>query len=324
MVLSCKKMFIEIPGNDPEAIFEELWSTFNKEYAPFEERNVDWDEVYETYRPQVRSTTTDDELFAILSQMLAVLDDGHVSLTAPDRDIVFSNKIRNELIDDSLFNIPVVKTYLDKDFKEGEEGSFIYGKIKNENLAYIFFEHVGENFFKLNDFLNEYSNVDGYIVDLRHNEGGDFTYCFSEIGRLVNQPYKVFSSKTKTGPGRNDFTAWYDWYIHPKGEYVNKKIVVLTDRYTISAGERAVMAFITLPNVTVVGDTTNGAHGTMIGRELANGWFYSIVTQKVKLFDGISYEGIGITPDIYCKNVVSEIAGGIDKTLQLSIDLLNE
>lgn len=84
------------------------------------------------------------------------------------------------------------------------------------------------------------------------------------------------------------------------------------------------MAFKTLPNVTVVGDTTNGAHGTMIGRELANGWFYSIVIQKVKLYDGISYEGIGIAPDVYSKNVITEITDGIDKTLQLSIEILNE
>lgn len=323
-VLSCEKMFIGTPGNDPEAIFEELWSTFNEEYAPFEERNVDWERVYEEFRPLVSQNSTSDELFSILSRMLAVLDDGHVSLTAPDRDIVFSNKIRNELIDDSLFSIPVVKSYLEQGFIEDDESSYIYGKIKDEDLAYIYFEHVGENFFKLNDFLNEYSDVNGYVIDLRHNEGGDFTYCFSEIGRLINQSYYVFSSKTKNGPERNDYTEWNDWYIHPKGAYVNKRIVVLADRYTISAGERAVMAFKTLPNVTVVGDTTNGAHGTMIGRELANGWFYSIVIQKVKLYDGISYEGIGIAPDVYSKNVITEITDGIDKTLQLSIEILNE
>jgi len=98
---------------------------------------------------------------------------------------------------------------------------------------------------------------------------------------------------------------------------------VLIDRYTISAGERTVMAFKTLPNVTLMGDTTNGAHGTMIGRELSNGWFYSLVTQKVELFDGNSYEGIGLAPDIYRKNSLSEITNGIDETLQSAIDELN-
>jgi C-terminal processing protease CtpA/Prc len=255
--------------------------------------------------------------------MLATLDDGHVSLTAPNRDIFFSNRIRNELIDDELFRISVVKTYLEPGYKEGEQNSYIYGKLKNENIAYLFFDYVGENFFKLKDFLYDYNNVNSFIIDLRHNKGGDFTYCFSEIGRLTNQSNYVFRSKTKNGPGPNDYTEWHEWYIHPKGEYINKQIIVLIDRYTISAGERAVMAFKTLPNVTLVGDTTNGAHGTMIGRELSNNWFYSLVPQKVELFDGNSYEGIGLAPDIYSKNLLSEITAGIDETLQKAIDELN-
>ena len=147
-------------------------------------------------------------------------------------------------------------------------------------MAYIYFDYVAENFFKLNDFLNEYDNVSGYIINMRHNQGGDFTYCFSEIGKLTDQTRYVFRSKTKNGEGINEYTDWHAWYIQPKGEYINEPIVVLTDRYTISAGERSVMAFKTLPNVTTMGDTTNGAHGTMIGRELANGWFYSSCHKK--------------------------------------------
>jgi carboxyl-terminal processing protease len=319
-IMGCEKMFIELPANNPEVIFENLWTTFNEEYAPFEERHVDWVAEYNTFRPMVKSTTTEAELFTILSQMLGKLDDGHVSLTAPGRDVFYANKIRNELIDDELFSIPVLKTYLAPGYKDGEEHSYIYGKIKNQNVAYIYFDYVAENFFKLKDFLNEYSDVNGFIIDMRHNQGGDFTYCFSEIGRLTDQSHNVFRSKTKNGKGPNDYTDWYDWSIQPKGAYIDKPIIVLIDRYTISAGERTVMAFNTLPNVTLMGDTTNGAHGTMIGRELANGWFYSLVPQKTELFDGKSYEGIGIAPDIYSKNLLTEITAGIDKTLQAAID----
>lgn len=321
-LFGCKKMFVEPPGKDPEAIFDNLWNTFKEEYAPFEERHVDWDVQYSNFRPMVHANTTDDELFSIMSQLLATLDDGHVSLTAPNRDIFYSNKIREEQIDNDLFSIPVIKTYLDAGFKEGDEHSYIYGKIKNENVAYIYFDYVADNFYKLNDFLNAYPNVNGYVIDMRHNQGGDFTFCFSEVGRLTDQQRYVFQSKTKIGKGVNDYSGWHKWYIEPKGAYVNKPIVVLTDRYTISAGERSVMAFKTLPNVTVIGDTTSGAHGTMIGRELANGWFYSLVPQKVELYDGKSYEGIGLIPDVYSKNTLPQITSGIDETLQLAVDEL--
>lgn len=322
LLTGCDSMFTEPPANDPESIFENLWTTFNEEYAPFEERNVNWQEVYRKYRPKVNSNTTDGELFKILSAMLEILNDGHVSLTAPNRDIFYSNKIKRDLVDNGLFNVSVLKSYLEHGYKEGAENSFIYGKIKNENLAYIYFDHVGQNFFKLSDFLNDYPDVLGYIIDLRHNQGGDFTYCLSEMGRLTDQKRLVFKSKTKNGKGEQDYDAWYEWYIYPKDNYVNKPIVVLTDRYTLSAGERTVMVLRSLPNVQILGDTTNGAHGTMIGRELANGWFYSLVPQKVKLSDNKSYEGVGLAPDIYIKNKQSGINMGIDDTLERAVEIL--
>src|SRR5687767_9452786 len=67
---------------DPEKNFEEFWVTFNNRYPFFEVRSVDWKKQYETYRGGVTSETSDDELFDIFCQMLAPLNDGHVSLVA--------------------------------------------------------------------------------------------------------------------------------------------------------------------------------------------------------------------------------------------------
>ena len=278
--ISCERSFIIEPADDPEALFVSLWSAFNEEYAPFEERGIDWDEQYAIFRPLVGPATSEDELFDIMGRMLATLDDGHVSLTAPGRDVYFSNRIRREQTDDQLFSLDVVReNYLDPGYQTDELSTYIYGRIRNSDVGYIFFDYVGENLNQIHTFLEEYAGVEGYIIDFRHNKGGDFTYCYSVMGRL-------------------------------------------TDRHTISAGERSVMAFMTLPNATLLGDTTNGAHGTMIGRELANGWFYSLVPQKVVLFDGKSYEGIGLIPDHYYKNRISDIQAGIDSTLITAVSLI--
>jgi carboxyl-terminal processing protease len=323
MTQSCDSVFEAEPENNPEAIFENFWKTFDEEYAVFEERGVDWDDQYVAFRPEVSASTTDDELFAILAQMVLPLDDGHVSVTAPGREIFFANKVRRQKIDDELFNLDIImQNYLEPGFEIGEDTSYVYGKIKGENVGYIFFKYVGDNFFVLDDFLDSYSEVNGYIIDLRHNDGGDFTYCFSEMGRLVDQERFAFRSRTKNGKGDEDFTEPYDWYVKPEGDYVDKPIVVLTDKYTISAGERAVMGFRVLPNVTVVGDTTNGAHSTMIGRELANGWFYSLATQKVHLEDSLSYEGIGLIPDVRLVNTIDEVNAGTDRVLGYAVDQL--
>ncbi len=314
---ACEEMaFEKEPESNAEALFEYLWHDFDQHYAPFEERGVDWEALYEQYRPMVNHTMSEEELYEVMTHMLAHLDDGHVKLSAPNKSVFNANAILNEYRGDQLFDLDMIKSnYLKGNFQEGTEESYVYGLLE-DNIIYLHLPWIAENFAVIHEVIDTYPEAKGLILDLRHNEGGDFTYCFSEMGRFTQEKRLIFTSQTKNGPGEQDYTAWYDWYITPAGQYYDKKMVVLTDRYTISAGERSVMAFMTLPNAVILGDTTCGAHSTMIGRELANGWHYSLATQKVKLFDGQSYEGIGLMPDIHCVNTQEEVEAGIDKTLE--------
>ena len=38
---------------EPEKNFEHLWKTFDRNYAIFEAKKVDWQAIYKVYRPQV-------------------------------------------------------------------------------------------------------------------------------------------------------------------------------------------------------------------------------------------------------------------------------
>jgi hypothetical protein len=51
ILTGCEKMFQAQPDDTPIAIFENLWTTFNEEYAPFEERKIDWNAEYSEFRP---------------------------------------------------------------------------------------------------------------------------------------------------------------------------------------------------------------------------------------------------------------------------------
>ena len=319
-LVGCQKVVFEPePKNNPEALFEDLWTTFKTDYAPFEERGVNWDEQYQIFRHQVNSSTSDEELKNIIKLLLRTLNDGHVSFTTPNDNIFYSNITIDQRIDDELFDIDLVKSkYMQGDFRENGFGLNTYGWIGD--IGYWHIEAIGENMLEFDDILNHFESATGLIVDLRHNKGGDFTFALSEFGRFTDKEHFVFRSKTKNGKGPDDYTEWYDWSISPAGEYYDKPIVLITDRYTVSAGERTAMAFKTLSNVTHIGDTTNGAIATKIAKELANGWFYTIVTQKTEFADGISYEGIGLIPDISIKNTIGEINSEQDKTLEKAID----
>lgn len=322
---SCDKAFITEPRQDPVSIFDDLWSTFKEDYALFEERGIDWDEHYAALSPAVHQNLPEDALFDYCTRLLDTLDDGHVTLIAPERNVFFSNKIRQNLIDNDLFDLDLIKeNYLEKEYYTNPSQSYVYGKMQTGNIAYIFLDHIGENLAIFSDFLDQFKDTDGLIIDLRHNKGGDFTYAFQAMGRLTDQTRFVFKSKTKNGKGLQDYTNWHSWYLKPSGTYFDKPIAVLTDRYTISAGERTVMALKTLPNVTVIGEPTNGAQGTVIGRELANGWYYTLVLQKTEFSDGKSYEGVGLSPDIPLKNTRLQIKAGRDEVLERSLNYLKE
>ena len=58
------------------------------------------------------------------------------------------------------------------------------------------------------------------------------------------------------------------------------------------------MAAHLLKNVTIIGDTTQGAFSSRLDRQLANGWQYSMSFLRATDAHHICHEGIGLIPDI--------------------------
>ena len=68
-----------------------LWETFRTDYAYFDEKRTDWDQVREIYRPEVRSISTKSEFVALMEAVLEELYDDHIHLnthTASSPNIV--------------------------------------------------------------------------------------------------------------------------------------------------------------------------------------------------------------------------------------------
>jgi carboxyl-terminal processing protease len=322
LVVGCDRLFLPQPAADPVAIFEHVWRTFDEESANLEERRVDWQALYARYRPTVTPHTTDPELFGVLAEMLGHIDDSHVSLTAPHLPYFNANRYYRENVDRDLFDLDLIlEHYLEPGYRKGR--NYAYGRIAGQDVAYV---HLGmvnaETMARLPEMLDRHPDVAGYVVDLRHNGGGNHTFAFDAMGRFTDRSRYVFRSKTKNGPRRDDYTPWTEWHLKPSGRYVGKPIVVLTDRFTPSAAERMVMAFHKLPNATVVGDTTSGTFGTKISRELANGWYFALSVQKVEMFDGTSYEGIGLAPHVAVRNDRDEMKAGVDRVLETALEVV--
>lgn len=317
-------LFEEVPPNDPEGNFESLWTTFNERYAVFEQRQVDWGQLYDQYRPQVSINTSDEQLFNTITDMLSHLDDAHVSLMAENRAFWKGHKEFREQTHNLLFDFGLIwENYLDQ--RVNIHNQYFYGSLAGD-IGYLWINHLGgdEPGF-VDEMIAQMSNKKGMIIDLRHNAGGDFTNGEVIVSRFAGQRTLAFSAEPKSGPGPGDYGPRTDYFIEAKGPaQFDKPVIVLTNRYTLSAGESVLLFLRVLPNVTVLGERTAGAMGERLEKEMPNGWVYSITGQLITAADGQSYEGPGIPPNIYAINTFEGMAEGKDEVLDMATDLLNE
>jgi len=99
-------------------------------------------------------------------------------------------------------------------------------------------------------------------------------------------------------------------------------VVVLTSRATATSAEIFVMAMQSLPQVTIVGDTTGGGIGAPVYRELPNGWTYRLSTRYYADAQQRIMEGIGIFPDVPLLTTEADSSNGIDRILEKGIDII--
>ncbi|EPE0461774.1 S41 family peptidase [Pseudomonas aeruginosa] len=66
--------------NSPSQVFEYFWHTFHDYYAFFTLRNLNWQQQYQRYAPQIHDGMSDEALFAVLAEMVDPLQDAHISL----------------------------------------------------------------------------------------------------------------------------------------------------------------------------------------------------------------------------------------------------
>ncbi len=153
VISSCNDLMIgEEPQNTPVENFEVLWKEFDRMYALFEVKNIDWNQIYQEYMLKVNDNLSSDELFDVVSEMLADLNDGHVWMVKPDPG--FRRFDSGPVYPEGGFDLELVRAKLLEELLIGnsQEPDIIYGKFEGE-IGYIYFENLGLNPGFYNDAL---------------------------------------------------------------------------------------------------------------------------------------------------------------------------
>lgn len=305
---------------DPLRNFDHLWTTFDEQYAFFATRNVDWNALRAEFRPKAVAAKSPEQLFEILSAMLARLKDAHVSLTAGDTTfkaersaepttpgpdgLIATRKGLQRALKDYVAGpgTPLLKPakpiarnrvwYGELKGKIGYVVVFAMGGFEDDDVTMQDNAASGRKVFQ--EIAHAFKDMRGVIVDLRTNQGGYDTVSLELAGLFAARSGTAFTKRAHRAA-----TPAYAVSLSPTAPLrLTKPVAVLVSEHTVSAGETATVAFRTLPNATLIGQPTQGALSDVLEKKLPNGWTFTLSNEVFAMAEGTIPEGPGVAPHI--------------------------
>mgnify|MGYP000524817791 CR=1 FL=1 len=362
-------------GRNPQQTFEIFYQAFNDYYFDFTTKNVDWDAIYAEKIVLINDDITDQELGAIMGDMVAPLKDIHIKVGFEEQEnyntginkLGLSQKLVKEFADLAGLPFPIPGEMLNQTLINktneyvsqmhalqwelitdyaSEETDIQYAAdglirwFKNDGLGYLYIgamtlgidEDQAETSAELAQIeLNQFDNildtiiadladVQGLIIDVRNNLGGSDFISLALASRFTqNEQVHVYSKQVRLDTARTELV---DIFISPRGQQYLGSIALLTSNTTVSAGEVFTLAMKQLPNVTIIGEPTQGALSDVMDFPLPNGFELGLSNEFYLSPTGEWFEHQGIPVDITIPFFTQqhrnlEIDGGIEAAIEL-------
>ncbi len=346
LLLICSNMGFSQSDNFKQMrLFNKLWKKIDNNYASFELKGINWQESYDWIKPKITKDLTQEQLMDTLSLMLSPFNDGHVGvsmitlfpLDAPkdfiaERKSQFYSEFSTDSLRNELFGL-TNKTLLDYGFEQLNPGfqndNSIIDFVKSDNIGYMHISHmeritkkqVKE---KMKYIVHELSDSKGLIIDVRDNKGGLDGISDLIASYLIDTTVTARYEQVRKKGDYNSYTEPEEIKIHPKEIAFTKQIVIVANDRTRSAGEYFVLALKDIDYITIVGDRTEGMIGGSKIGILPYGWIYGVNKWKVTSRNHIWYEDIGIPPDFFIQNKISDIESNFDPVIKKAISLIDK
>jgi carboxyl-terminal processing protease len=342
--------------SDPIVNFQAAWEVFNAHYAFFAERKVDWNEVYRRYKPQVTSQTTPEELYTIVGNMLAEMNDRHVILQHTDgrefraglgpiiepwiEEFAADPKGMTSPIDYVNLRMLPFKTLIEQTYMVGPvgragQGQIVWGRLKGDigyirlDSLYFYDARSGYKFQKkaleaaVSKALLELKDVKAFVIDMRFNLGGNDGLGLKLMSHFADTARLGYTKQSRAGDG---FTAPQKIQVVPARNRFKGKVAVLIGNVTVSAGENFTIATLPFPHIFRVGEPTAGAMSDVLMKPLPNGWQVGISNEIFRAANGRDVEVAGIKPDILIPNHFSAttLLTKQDRVLETALSKLSQ
>ncbi|GHO90216.1 hypothetical protein KSF_002640 [Reticulibacter mediterranei] len=333
---TCVQPMVNTPVNN----FDIFWNTFRENYPFFKQHGLNWDAVREKFRPQVTPATTPAQLEATFVEMIKPLQDAHTAVNLPSQHLTFTGER------------PDPQPVTDAEFRQANRivDSRLVGKRQSFANDHISFGLLPKDIGYLDissfddytdsgrssdalDALNHALDVafakplNGLVIDVRNNGGGSDAYGVAVASRLTRQGYVAYAKTARDDPNNpSTFTAPQSVTVQPSARSsFHGPIALLTSRYSVSAAETFTQALLGRPNITRIGENTQGVFSDIMLRVLPDGITFGL-PNEVYTTDGRSYDVVGFTPDI-CTGLVfkrTNLRAGYDPELDAAMNVLTQ
>ncbi len=216
-----------------------------------------------------------------------------------------------------------------RDFTPLVETRMISGRIAYLRVASFDDEKVVEEVNAELDRL-DLSRVQGMILDLRYNMGGDDRFAYPIVSRLVDKP--VLASTWRTPEYHPAYASWGKPEKPLQGDTVRIEpaagkryggpLVILTGPNTMSTSEDFIVPLDYSGRALIVGEPTAGTTGNPVNVRLPGGAILRVCSLWSTYPDGREFVGRGIEPDVRVGPTLAGIRAGRDEVLEKAVEVL--
>lgn len=284
---------------------------------------LNWTEIYNKANAAAGNATAIADTYPIIRRTLLELQDSHSKFFTPKQ----------------------VEAYLLGYRKTGQKFPEIKSNITEGNYAYIQLTSFASfNFEEWDEYVQTFWNKiaeleakhpNGWVIDIRDNEGGMFVPMYAAISPFLNQTKviglkdgfgKYIYMKFKNGRFYENNLISHQFKIgKQKIKIMKTPTVILINEGTASSGEFAAISFVGQKNISFVGAKTAGLTSANQEHKLSNGAFLVLTEGNTVDRNKREYAevGKGLQPDYLVDNVGTPKAND-DAYLKKAIKVIEE
>ncbi|CAH9064455.1 D-aminopeptidase [Pseudoalteromonas holothuriae] len=333
---SCQTPITKNQATSPSQVFQYFWHTFNDYYAFFDLRDVDWQAQYDSYAPLINDNMNDDALFKILSEMVAPLQDAHVSIESDTQsfnsmkpapvlrsalgkarsylrfglDVDISDVITDTLDDYQHTTASYITTDSLKSFPHDDDSKTLLWGVTPNNVGILVINNMAQYHQNPNATEKQQQQAAKQLIDKVLKEFENTDGLILDIRNNLGGDDAIaltlathFASENKLAFKKQAVNksglghTTVTMIKKPTYSYT-KPVYMLTSQITVSAGEVFAMAMKQFPHVTQVGEETSGAFSDILNFTLPNGWEIGLSNEVYHNAQGENFEKRGLQPDV--------------------------